>query len=426
MIGTHTVLGSLSSKDIDFTFLKYESWVDIKKIYESPDSMLTSTVYDGYPFKVYFNKDWIITIEGMIFNFSDENVRDHCLDIINYIEEPSLFKSSIRSLVEYADGEFIIQLYNTKTEEYLIFNDYLGILPIYYSITKDYAILSRTTKFHLKYLPDYQYSRAGISEILCFDFFIGNSTLFENIEALAPATCIHITRKEVGFSHSIEQVCDINFNYERKFADREEAVSVLADKLIESCQCRVKKLQEDGYSLFHTLSGGFDSRLVLAMLSHCPIKKLHNVTYEYIRDESIVSQEVHNKIRISGIKEFVKLSFNNDYSNRDMPLMQYVTDGRVNSFTTAVCYTDSLYFHNQLLSTHKSVVFSGMGGEFFRHPFKRNIGKINPSYLIRIGVYGRSVKAIQKTLHLRKLHFLDKINHYKETSIKDQLKHLYY
>lgn len=89
----------------------------------------------------------------------------------------------IRKFVAEADGDYII--YIIKGKQIVIFNDYMGRLPLYYHLDNyQNFFASRKLNFILSNIQECIISKKSIAEYFMFEFQHGTKTLFRDIKKL--------------------------------------------------------------------------------------------------------------------------------------------------------------------------------------------------------------------------------------------------
>ena len=192
------------------------------------------------------------------------------------------------------------------------------------------------------------------------------------------------------------------FNFSNK--SKEQLIKKISDELKKSTNLRVNKLKQKKYRIISDLTGGFDSRIILGSLSKTD-SKVDYYTFEYIQDESKVAKKIFSLFPRVGT--YNKLSFKNKIKENKISEIVYKTDGLSNYFTSAICYNDVNYLYNysNSKSIKKTARFGGLGGEFFRHPFKISYSSL--LYGILNGFYNNKPSSLINLINI------DKINYYK-------------
>jgi asparagine synthetase B (glutamine-hydrolysing) len=187
MVGSHTIIGKNADIKIEsLNFLKHEPWFSIEQIESSENITMFLSSYHGYPYMVFKDADWTVILEGLIYNLSDEEIKNRCGEIADYFVKNKDYFEAIRQFITISDGEFFIQVYDKQSNKYIGFNDHLGRLPIYYSNDSETFIISRDIKTNLEFGSKIEFDLTGITEFLILGYSLGNKTYFKNINKLEP------------------------------------------------------------------------------------------------------------------------------------------------------------------------------------------------------------------------------------------------
>lgn len=349
-------------------FLKKESWhrnIDISISENGNGVSLFATTYDGYPIDLFENDEYLIIIEGCIYNINNETLKKSLFEIASGRE----FKKLICEFVLHSDGDFIVYIKNKRTGSVLLFNDELGALPFHYYYDSNCLLASRSLSFVAVNTPVLAVSQLNFVEKLTMNYNMFDRTIFKDIKHILPSECLCFENDNGNVTVSRFKTSNNSFQIEDRYQTKEGAINALADLYLEGCKNRCNYSTEHGFAIVNTMSGGFDSRTVLAGIEKY-VKDYTNITYEYKQDESIVARKCLNAINSSSL--FVKHSFNNqpDYSSPELALK---TDGKVTMYITSICYNDLMYSINNNLKGVKVMYFGGFGGEFIRHPLFDNV-----------------------------------------------------
>lgn len=420
MIGTSAVIGNNISKDIKTEYLNIHKWVSSNVIYSSNSCFLLKTIYKDYPYKIVHTDDYIYTIEGFVYE-TDEHIQQVLINIINSMSVSyATTKKLILSFIEEIEGDYIIQIYNKRCNKYLVFNDFVGSLPLYFSFENGTMMVSRTLKFILDNKAKLSIDLVGLAQKLSFDFSLGNNTSFSNIKLLESGSLIFIDVNNID-NFKFEKLIKHDFILSNPFKTRDEAIDCISKELINHSIKLIKTFENKGYAVSNTLSGGFDSRIILSLLSKTPVKNVANYTFEYIQDESSIAKPLWNLLEVPGT--YKKLDKNNINKNFNIGELQFNYDGRVGCYTNLVCHKDTLYMKKSL-TNEKNVVLNGFGGELFRKPYKSKFLNFSIKSLCSMNFFGRC-SSTQSVL-LKENSFLNELNNYKENKQEDQIKHLYW
>ena len=133
MLGTHCILGRKGRLVFDYNFLNLEEWIKNKLVYTGKEIELVISYHAGYLIQVWEDEKVIVVFEGMIYNQSEEYIHSFCLYIHTlFYQNTEQGKKKLGDFIDTADGDYIISIYNKITGDFLVFNDYLGRLPVFF------------------------------------------------------------------------------------------------------------------------------------------------------------------------------------------------------------------------------------------------------------------------------------------------------
>jgi len=330
------------------------------------------SAYGGYPFENWKVKGNDILFEGLIYNYDLDMVKIRLKKIAELFKAGKEYKEEIASFVNTADGDFIILI--IADEKVLVFNDYLGRLPLYYYCDENLCVFSREIKTILKFIPKISLDKHALVEYLMFEFPLGDKTIYKDIYKIGSSGMaeVEFTNEKIDFHK--QKSTDFNFILSQPVKNKKEGLKLLSQAFDEAVKSRVEKLSNLNYHISADCSGGHDSRVILAGLSKYR-KDVDYITFEYIRDESTVAKQVFEKLDAPG--NYIKLNFRNEINNRYLEEQIFKTDGLSNYKTTSVCYQDTEKMIYKL-GENPLARFIGFGGEFIRKPpvgFKGSIKK---------------------------------------------------
>jgi asparagine synthase (glutamine-hydrolysing) len=237
----------------------FPNWKD-QKIIAVDNLCLGYTCFAEYPLRYFETDNYLAVVEGMIYNLTREEVDSFILQIF-LGERNGSAANIIHDFLIKADGEFVIAIYDKLKKIITIFNDILARLPVYYYKDNEKFIMSREIKFLCSFMGNIVFDKLGVSEYLIFNYTLSDRTIIENIKRLRPATKITL---DITFGDFRVEYIDL-WNFQTKFSkDRsiEEYSSELAKLFISATNDRVRQLS--GFKTVVSLSGGWDSRAVLA------------------------------------------------------------------------------------------------------------------------------------------------------------------
>jgi hypothetical protein len=426
MPGIHTIIGNDigTIKESDLIFTQHENNFKIKFFEQDQNYCLAFSYYDGYPLMEWQVGGAHIVVEGLIYNHSREVIKDEISEIASLFEEERDYISNIQRFVESCDGDFVVQIFQPKTKRILIFNDFLGRLTLYYCVKNGLLLVSKEIKTILYFLPTIELDKNALVEFLAFEFPFGNKTIFKDIFRLQSAQIIDACESNNGMRMRVRDTAKLCFSIENPFTTREESIQCLVDAFLESMRNRVATSSSLNYRIIADLSGGYDTRCVLAGLKNYTIN-VDYYTFEYTRDESPWAKSIFNTLGSPGT--YHKLKSTNLDKEENIEMLVFRTDGLVNYVTTSVCYNDLRILKHH--ATQTAVRFSGLGGEFIRHPYKNYFASLTETCYR--GLYSKitidsACKIIKYDPIKYKADLQEYFNTYPEKDPKDQLKRFYY
>jgi asparagine synthase (glutamine-hydrolysing) len=268
MPGINFVLSKNFAEDKSIAISEIEGKMLYSKEYTSKQLYFDGSIYLGYTgFKDYpilfeSTKNYFFVFEGYDYLSSQYQIinRLHTLskNLCDRAESIDLIKSFNNS----ADGDFVCIIYDRTKKRIFFFNDFLGRLPIYINFTQETIVLSREVKFITALMSDYEFNRQAIAEALIFGYTLGGNTLIKNISRIEHGKLITIELKT--FSIKFDDTFEINFDslLDRPKYSLDKYTVILLDRFLEACKNINNSFPE--YKKIVSLSGGFDSRIVLA------------------------------------------------------------------------------------------------------------------------------------------------------------------
>jgi asparagine synthase (glutamine-hydrolysing) len=426
MPGISTLISSNDSDKSRFKnnnlHLLHEDYMFIENIIDVSHIVSQAIVHSSYPYNQFTVDGDNIFILGKIYNFSDAEIVQKLKPILKaYSCDEDGFTFLLKQFLNDADGDFIIQAI-TKDQDYIIFNDLLGRLPLYYFNENDIFICSSEIKGVLLSKSKINVSMLSFLEFILYEYTFGDNTLYADVFKLKPGSliirakhdCIIKSIVEINFTTTV----DINKNI---FLDECNTV------LKKAVHSRVSSLTND-YLLKSDISGGLDSRTIAGILYKYPQIKYH--TFEYVQDESKLAKEVLSSLNIDTHNNYIKYTFDNSFNFKDSSKFVFINDGLANYYSTSVCYKDLQ--HVKQLTKDNSVRFTGLGiSDFIRkYPYEfipfYNLS-IDRNY--RFGFLKNIVK-LTELLNINEELFQERMrahfSQYKEKDKGDFLKRVYF
>ncbi len=274
-----------------------------KTVLFSKNVVIESLAHPSYPVQVIEDDKFLIIVEGRIYE-AETVYRDRIKTVAADFEAADF--SGVSDFIASCNGEYLILILNKKTEDFIIFNDYLGRLPFYYR-TEGGGMSREISSLCL--LKEEKVSPEHVAEYLLFGYNLDDRTLYSNIRSLQSASMICFRQGRMR----VEQLVCENFeDVDQSLTDLKAIGKNLAQKFIEAVDRR-RELKGNILSL----SGGLDSRAVLAALNRLGVDYT-SVTYVDKKGSADADLEVVKELHrfVKGKPVVLELS-EDDRSNQE-------------------------------------------------------------------------------------------------------------
>ena len=241
--------------------------------------------------------------------FNNENDPEFCLHS---------YEEYGKDFIKRLNGSFVFLICDLKSRKVIIANDRYGFRVHYYAINDGKLLFAPEAK---AILQDETFKKElndeAVAEFFAFGEFWGDKTLFEGIKVLTPASILTYDGREL----SIEKYWE--FKYEPDYSLSEEDV---VERLVKTFKKAVKIRMKDNLRYGVTLSGGLDSRAVLAGVPSTKRKDVIACTFGANDcDEVKIAKRV---TKIAGIKEHLVQEISPELLINNAEHEVWLTDGR--------------------------------------------------------------------------------------------------
>lgn len=202
---------------------------------------------------------------GCLFRYKD-NDAEFCLNLF--------MKKGLEAFKEL-NGSFLIVIYNQKEKQLLIANDRFASYPIYYYHSSNGTLLFGTQVSSIiqsEEVPQ-ELNISAIFEFFTFQRCLGTKTFFKNVYFLPPATILKYEDFKISF---------LNY-WERKYKEEKHSKKHYVEALVQTLKKSVERRTRDNHRFGILLSGGLDSRAVLAASE----KKMKCFTVGYFENREV-------------------------------------------------------------------------------------------------------------------------------------------
>lgn len=240
------------------------------------------------------------------------------------------FAKSAEIGVSRFDGDFIFGYVSKRTSTLTIIADREGLLPVYYRVEGGHIILSSDSSLLMKDYSEGDIDVSALYDFVRFGTFLGQHTISKKVKFLPGGHVLTFSRPSAAVRE-----------YYRFYHDEERAredFDKLSDDIMDVYENAIRKRlrgYEERCGVF--LSGGMDSRLILAMLNNIVPGKAKCFTWGQKHSEEI--QVAREAAELMG-NEFYSLSLTpNDFIKQGAAYMKKVSgcDLVVESYLLQAC-----------------------------------------------------------------------------------------
>lgn len=168
------------------------------------------------------------------------------------------------------NGKFVICLVDTLNEDIIIINDRYGSINFYYNIENNNFIFTNHSRTILLNTEDKTIDEEAAQDFLNYGCVINNKTLLKNVKRMDSASIIKINNGNITINRywdwNIKKIESITFD---------EAVDKLGELWIEA----VRKIASKHDKFNVTITGGMDSRAVVAAIDYLNLNHKINLAY---------------------------------------------------------------------------------------------------------------------------------------------------
>lgn len=343
-----------------FHDLLFEQDFSLRFIHRSPQFTLANIAYEGYPSETWETDDYIIFVEGLIYNVSKSSIHEQLSDIARCIAEGQPYQQLIRSFVKVSDGDYLVYVWDKKDQKLIIFNDRFARLPFFYFQTENVFLGARDLKGLFPFMPSISFNRMAMLDFLIFEFVLGTETIFQHILRLAPAQLLTISL-EPQWMFERADLITLDFTLIEPFRDKKQSIEILKRLFMESTQKRLCTLKDEGFQITSDLSGGMDSRTIMGALS------FFDQNVRYVCLELATGNEIpfaHRAfVALGKPGTFLPMEIDHEINYAQMKRVAFWTNAMTNATVAVHAYSDSAARKKAL--DGKTARFMGFGGNDF-------------------------------------------------------------
>jgi len=234
-------------------------------------------------------------IDGLVFISEDERkkvVLKYSIDpkLSNYELLPYLYDLNKEDIVYHITGWYNIFFFNTNKNEWLLFNDRLGYLPLFVYEDASHFIFASKIECILEsgLLPKVQIDNSTVAEHLLFNYPVSDMTYIKGIETLPNAyrMCYKKANTKRGKYWNLGEL------YGQKALSRDDSYQLFNNSLRKTI-LKAININEDIVNMSFT--AGWDSRLVLSYLKEDYGNRLNLYSFGSEKSEDILIPEMISK-----------------------------------------------------------------------------------------------------------------------------------
>ncbi len=259
--------------------------------------------------KMYGYKEELNELKKRGYKFNYENDSEFCLHS---------YEEYGKDFIKTLNGNFVLLIYDFKNRKAIIANDRFGLRVHYYAMNNGKLLFASEAKAILQdEIFKKELNDEAVAEFFAFGEFWGDKTFFKGIKVLTPASILTYDGNNV----SIEKYWELKYE-----PDYNKSEDEFVDELVRTFENAVKIRTEDDLRYGISLSGGLDSRTVLAGIPPERRKDIFAFTFgpEYC-DEVKIGKKIAEKARIKEHMVF-EISPENIMDNAEQEV--WLTDGR--------------------------------------------------------------------------------------------------
>ena len=187
---------------------------------------------------------------------------------VNRRENPT---PNFKEIVE-ADGCFIAGVINEKEDTFQLCTDPFGLHPLYYAVIDQKFLFSSSVDALIRFGElSLSLDSVGISQFLHFHYYLGDRTFCNEVKRFPQGKLLNYSLQENDFHWTTYY----HWRVEQDIDDPTQAIQLLKSRFLESSSERVV----DAENIICLLSGGFDSRLIVATLLELGLTFPTHTTY---------------------------------------------------------------------------------------------------------------------------------------------------
>lgn len=202
-------------------------------------------------------------LDGYIVNKAELESQNDEHNWTSYLSKISI--DEMISLLPKMRGAFGGYIYDSESEELLIYTDQISNKTVYYFVDEDKWIISDSVKYMISVLKandiPISFNEKSAEYMLTYGYMLDDSTYVSGIRRLLPGQYLIYRKYDGSYSSNIVKYHTISNEIVECTMD--EAIDKLDAAFREAVRREFEKDREYGYKHLVDLSGGLDSRMVV-------------------------------------------------------------------------------------------------------------------------------------------------------------------
>jgi len=192
---------------------------------------------------------------GEVYNEDNESLNEAIL---------KLYKENRLDRLEAFNGSFAAAIYDGSKEKLTLVNDRYGLEKLFYYHNEEHFFFAPKIRPLVRLGANKSLRKDAIIDFFLFGFLLGDKTFFQHIRQLRPASILEVSKD--GMNLTTYWDYEYNENYHT------EPEEELIEKLDTLWQKAIERRVKGDKKILIPLSGGLDSRAILAAALKCTSK----------------------------------------------------------------------------------------------------------------------------------------------------------
>ena len=237
-------------------------------------------------------QQWVTERETWIRGFGFINGDFHTAEDLLTVFGDISSQNELKEMLEETNGFFAV--IRKLGNELIIAADQIRSIPLFYAKTEDGPAVGTNSHQIASLVDCTEYDQLHEAEYSLTGYVAGSDTLCENVYQVQAGEVVSL---QIGCDNWIDR--ERHYRY-RHMNTPERSPNVLLDELDSVTEAAFKRLitYANGRPIVVNMSAGYDSRLLVSMLTRLKYDNIIAFTYEYSGDEKEYCKEIANRLDI--------------------------------------------------------------------------------------------------------------------------------